>query len=74
MKRQALRVDAGGNCVVGRVHDLPRLEQRTEVRRVARARAAIKPTRITEDPAPWVMRVLALALVLFVLLLLVLHG
>lgn len=77
-----LRVNAGGSCgavdctSVNRIATVPpnvRPAQR-DVRPQLRSRTIRVPKPTAEDFAPWVMRFLALALVLFVFVVLALHG
>lgn len=82
MKRQdylSVDADAGGTCVATGRGVMGHVG--TESQRGRRVRAEVRPRvhplapkQAAEDVAPWVMRFLALALVLFVLVLLVFHG
>ena len=70
MNPQDWMMDAGGNCSVA----LPQRDLRVQAEPKARTRpVAPKPSSV-DDGAVWVMRFLALALVLFVGLLLVMHA
>ncbi len=76
MKSQAMSVDVGGTCAASLITIVPQHVQRVQrdVQPRARSRSTSVAKPPAEDFAPWVMRFLALALVLFVLVVLALHG